>query len=57
MRRMCKETARPAKNIREEAIVKLLRNAKVVTDSNKLAFLAAQVAKRKTRGKIEITPI
>jgi hypothetical protein len=47
----CRETARRARNRREEAIVTLLRNAKVVTDQNKLAFLKAEIFRRKTRSK------
>lgn len=47
MKRMCRETARPAWNRRQLAMTELLRHARVVTDPNRLACLNAKVAKRK----------
>lgn len=45
MRRMCRQTASPARKRRQQAIVELLRHASVVSDPKRLAFLNAKVAK------------
>jgi hypothetical protein len=45
MQRKCREIAAPTWRRRQQAATELLRHAKVVTDSNRLAYLKAEAAK------------
>lgn len=47
MKRMCRRIATTTWWRRQLAVIELLRNARVVTDPNKLACLKAKVASRK----------
>jgi hypothetical protein len=49
MKRMCRETVTQTWRRRQLAMTELLRHAKIVTDPNKLEYLNARVAERKTR--------
>lgn len=47
MKRACRRIATTTWRSRQLAVTELLHNAKVVTDPNKLAYLKAEVARRK----------
>ena len=49
MQRMCREVASHAWRARQRAAAELLRHARIVTDPIKLAFLKAEVLKRRAR--------
>lgn len=47
MKNRCRKTARPMWRKRQNTMLELLRHARVVTDPNKLASLAAKLVNRK----------
>jgi hypothetical protein len=54
MKRMCRETVTPRWRRRQLAVTELLRHARIVTDPKKLAYLNAEVARRKGKAETEL---
>ncbi len=51
MQRMCRKVSAPAWRRRQLAMTEVLRRARVVRDPSKLAYLNAEVAKRKAKAE------